>query len=44
MEAVAASEWPAGHSEVALRGPAEQVQVISDLFDQRMRELAKISQ
>lgn len=40
-EAVASYELPPGYSEVTLRGPAELVQAICELFDQQMSELVE---
>ena len=41
MEAVASYQLPPGYSEVTLRGPAELVQAISELFEQQMSELVE---
>lgn len=38
---VASYELPPGYTEVTLRGPAELVQAISELFDLQMSELVE---
>jgi hypothetical protein len=40
-EAIAGYELPPGYSEVTLRGPAELIRAIGELFDQQMSELVE---